>query len=787
MNNPNPSGFTDAPLMPMPNPVANFNAINSPLGSTMPSHDHGAVSQPVMPSHVAPVKDMFMASACKVMPASTALHARSHLPQGILVRPLADPDSGPVPVTDFNRSGVIRCTKCRAYISAYCPLQDNGSTWSCCFCQHSNPIPDTYYAPLDAAGLRTDLAARPELHQSSYEVIATSDYAVRQPMPPTYFFVIDVSVAAQRSGMLKTVAETIEKCLDELPGGSDQGTADTRKRTRVGFITYDSAVHVYEFRATSAGPHMYVQSDLDNLLLPVGSGLLVNLQECRSQISAFLDALPEMNRESDDVEVALGPALTTAVEVIKHMGGKLVVFATGLPSIGKGRLVNREARTPKGDKVEGLLTRDPAGDGFYDHLGQLMVKHQISTELFLVANTNFLDVGTLHDLPKLSGGQTHYYSQYHPALHADRLAADLRRCLTRLTGWEAVIRLRLSQGAVVTDFYGNFTMRNQSLLALSAVDSDKTFGFEIRPDDSVMGARCVYAQSALLYTSFGGERRIRVHTMCIPVTQSITELYESVDVNCTMNLLAKQSAVMAIAPPVHVNGGLVNARQHLFNRCLNILRTYRSVMNRPNYDYGPLSALSLMCLGVLKSLAFRDAPDVRADQRAAVLYHIITMGLLELETFVRPRVLDVSSLAGEVGMCTGDSNVPVLPTELSATESNLSPNGVYLMDNGVDMVLRVGHAVAPEYLQDLFGLPSLSQVPNMQIKLRASTSPSDTSPCQRLHNIINALRAYSPSYQVLRVVREGDPMDSVVQAMFIEDPQANVASLSQFATLVHKG
>lgn len=53
---------------------------------------------------------------------------------------------------------------------------------------------------------------------------------VRPPMPPVYFFCIDVSYAAVASGAVATTAAAIKACLDQLPGD---------ERTLVGFLTFD--------------------------------------------------------------------------------------------------------------------------------------------------------------------------------------------------------------------------------------------------------------------------------------------------------------------------------------------------------------------------------------------------------------------------------------------------------------------------------------------------------------------------------------------------------------------
>jgi protein transport protein SEC24 len=47
------------------------------------------------------------------------------------------------------------------------------------------------------------LNQRPELIKGSVDFVAPTEYMVRPPMPPLYFFLIDVSVSAVRSGMIE--------------------------------------------------------------------------------------------------------------------------------------------------------------------------------------------------------------------------------------------------------------------------------------------------------------------------------------------------------------------------------------------------------------------------------------------------------------------------------------------------------------------------------------------------------------------------------------------------------
>lgn len=62
-----------------------------------------------------------------------------------------------------------------------------------------------YYCALDANGRRCDIDQRPELCKGSVDFVASTEYMVRPPMPPLYFFLIDVSVSAVRSGLLEVI------------------------------------------------------------------------------------------------------------------------------------------------------------------------------------------------------------------------------------------------------------------------------------------------------------------------------------------------------------------------------------------------------------------------------------------------------------------------------------------------------------------------------------------------------------------------------------------------------
>jgi protein transport protein SEC24 len=78
-------------------------------------------------------------------------------------------------------------------------------------------VPIEYFCSLDENGRRRDADERPELSCGSVEFVAQTEYMVRPPMPPVYFFLIDVSISAVKSGMLKvSISHSLESLLNSF-------------------------------------------------------------------------------------------------------------------------------------------------------------------------------------------------------------------------------------------------------------------------------------------------------------------------------------------------------------------------------------------------------------------------------------------------------------------------------------------------------------------------------------------------------------------------------------------
>lgn len=202
-------------------------------------------------------------------------------------------------------------------------------------------------------------------------------------------------------------------------------------------------------------------------------------------------------------------------------------------------------------------------------------------------------VSSAGSLSKFSAGQVYYYPGFTVEKDGDKFKSELAHCLVRESGWEAVMRVRCTKGMRLANFYGNLFLRGPDLLALPTCHADSTFAIEITHSDALLSSTTISVQAALLYTNSGGERRIRVHTICIPVTKCkslswlhpwlrscsspigstttvFAEVFRSVDIDALCNIMAKNALEVALKT------GLDSGRVRLQNQCADIVRAYRN-------------------------------------------------------------------------------------------------------------------------------------------------------------------------------------------------------------------
>jgi len=149
-------------------------------------------------------------------------------------------------------------------------------------------------------------------------------------------------------------------------------------------------------------------------------------------------------------------------------------------------------------------------------------------------------------------------------------------------------------------FYGNFFVRSTDLLSLPNVPRDQSYSIEVSHEDDLTSPMVCF-QTALLHTASSGERRIRVLTLSLPVTTTLSELFVSADQVAITTLLACKAVERGMSSK------LDDARDALTNKCVDILGVYKTHMTASSSGATPnlqicdnLKLMPLLTLGMLK-------------------------------------------------------------------------------------------------------------------------------------------------------------------------------------------
>lgn len=713
-------------------------------------------------------------------PISIALSKKYSMPLGAVVQPLARPAEGEkdVPVINFGASGIVRCRRCRSYVNFSCSFRDGGRRWICSMCGFSNDCPSDYFAPLDQNGKRRDAAERPELHRGSVEFVAPAEYMVRPPMPPVYLFVLEVTPVAVSSGTLQAAIEGIKRSINSMP---NEG------RTRIGVITFDSAVHFYILKpGEEAEPSVSIVSDIEDIFLPMPDSILVQLSECRPCFEKALDMIKINHSRADGMLSApscMGAAIKGAQKAMEYVGGKMLVVAASRPTVGPGMLRERADNSMLGTDRERAVLRPDSST--YRQIAVSMSKSQISCDLFLCPPPpgHYMDVATLAQLVKITGGELFFCPNFDWPKDSPRLQLAINRTLARETGLEAVMRIRATKSVRCSHFSGRFFVRSTDLLAMPNVDSDKAYAVQFNFDESTLGDGPFCLQVALLYTTTSGERRIRVHTVAVPVTNSLADLFMCVDSPTTANLFVRQAAD-AMKDRV-----LEELKKNLTEKVIQALAKYREVcmsqypaVARSNELLLPdsMMTLPLYMHGLAKSpILSRDACGAfmyRFDDKAALAHAVDTMSVAETSALVYPNIFP---LYPEPALTKKESKHP---DGAPATVASLKADTGVLIDDGRSLILWLGGEVHQKFTSELLGNSVNGPVDPrslaVELMRRGSTAKSGIS---RVYATINTILAARNPAIPLHVVPAGDPqMQPRVEALMTEDRTAASVNYREF-------
>lgn len=154
----------------------------------------------------------------------------------------------------------------------------------------------------------------------------------------------------------------------------------------------------------------------------------------------------------------------------------------------------------------------------------------------------------------------------------------------------------------------------------------------------------------------------------------------------------------------------------------------------------------------------------------------------------------MSSKAGTIG----DRGV-ILPQSMNLTSERLERHGLYLIEDGQNIFLWIGHEAVPQLVQDVFDLPSYAELVGGKVSelilkgglpliIQFTLPVLDNAFSQRVNAIVDKTRelrrgVYRPHLYVVK--SDAEPaLRSWALSLLIEDRMDQMPSYAQYLTIV---
>ena len=141
----------------------------------------------------------------------------------------------------------------------------------------------------------------------------------------------------------------------------------------------------------------------------------------------------------------------------------------------------------------------------------------------------------------VTGGEIYYYPTFHSIRDTPKLTQEVKHAVNRETGYQALMKVRCSNGLQVSSYHGNFLQHTFGAdLEIGTIDADKALGVIFNYDGKLDVKLDAHFQAALLYTTASGQRRVRCHNIVASVNEGAAEIMKYVDQDAVVNIIAKE-------------------------------------------------------------------------------------------------------------------------------------------------------------------------------------------------------------------------------------------------------
>ena len=528
-----------------------------------------------------------------------------------------------------------------------------------------------------------------------------------------------------------------------------------------------------------------------------------------------------------------GAALQFLAHALETTGGRGTWISWRRPNYGAGQIPHRDEKT-NGMRFQGTYAcstplqiqknttgEDKEAADFYIKLAKKCVKHHVCLDIVYHTNpdgpTAFLDMATLGELCRETCGKLMWIRA---ADWEEALREELSHAAQSFVGYDAVFKVRTSQGLQVKAYLGNpgALLEDSGLvvseeLNLSCVTPATCIAVQL--EHSVGGikkGKQAYIQAALLYSTPAGQRRVRVSTLALRSTADVAQVFRSVDMSATGMILTRY-CVERLRQPKDDSGDLEKilpkTREGLYHMCVLMLADYRKNTNAMVSPLNQLllpdkmQLLPLFCMGLMKSPILRPSMARRIggsqqvtitptpDERAFAVACSQNSGLATSMVLAHPTLFDLQDNGSEenkiewMPSASGSetSGVVSLPRPLSASVESMEDCGVYLLDSYDNLYLVFGKDVNAE-TKESFLDPSSEAGQRVQlVAWQARTFSSCFQGCESS----NCIRSnFPPVVPVFRSEGRQTYMEARTLDLMVDDAIGGEKDYKDFLVNLHR-
>ena len=694
-----------------------------------------------------------------------------------------------IPLIDYYKgeNNYPRCKNqnCHAYICPFTKFINNGNEYICHICKFINKTENYFYQPFNENNKRIDFDKRIELCNGSYEFITSKSYWSKNPGKTFFIFVIDTSLFSIMSNFLFSVIESLKDSINN-------NSFFNYSFVKVSFITYNSDIQFYSFNKNSSQPQILCINDEEPFLPIIKDFLIFDLNNEKDKILKILDCISNnyLNNNENKLNYIIRDsnkifdAIKSAYLIGENLGGNIFLFSSS-NNINKHPKMNGNIEINNNNiKQEAIYYSPNDNKQLGIGIGLLLAKENLSIDIFINCEKN-INLYTLNQLCEYTNGTIQLFKNYNYEDDYIRLYNQIRKSLLRINGNESEMRVRFSNGYKIQNFFTRTLIRNNNfkVFIFPSINSEQSYqvSIDLNEEENKNNKKnlnnnsfydndyddYLFIQSALLYSSGDGNKKIRIHNLCIPLSNDINEIFNEINYESLICMNMK-IGIDKIYKTISLSNSVIFLRNNFTHFIDTFLNYQKENDNLRNYI--------IYFLGMLKNIIFNINEIENKNDIDYSNYYRIRIQKIPNEdilSFIYPNIYQLNNLLidqnlGLINEENGNLNLPnIIPPEFSSLEND----GFYLIDNGFYLILYFRRLIDSQIIKNLFDCDIFDKI-NMNINENLFFEKIDSLK-EKILNIIDYIRSYKTIYQKLIFIFEGNKNENIIKDCLIYDNFCN--------------